>query len=157
VFPKKKPDGATGKHGNPHLAPQCPVARRSRCKCVAFPTFHTAARCHVRCSRACGGPGSPGSFRHYNAMTCRSRCCMCGIRGHSGRECRLRRCRCGGAHLTQDCRWKVDCPAPDCDRFLCGLHCRACGVRKSKTSPPFVDWLCVTCQPGRVSNHETTQ
>ncbi|KAK4044077.1 hypothetical protein C8A01DRAFT_12411 [Parachaetomium inaequale] len=135
-------------HLNPHQAPDCPVARHNRCKCVAFPTFHTAAQCGIPCRRACGGTGNqatsrrPGSFQHRNAMLCRARCCMCGIRGsHSGRECRQRRCRCGGAHLGQDCGWKPECRVRGCDRFLCGVHCRECG----SIERPFVGWRCGRC------------
>ncbi|GAB1319463.1 hypothetical protein MFIFM68171_09673 [Madurella fahalii] len=146
---------APGVHQRPHMASQCPVAARNRCKCVAFPTFHTAARCGIPCRRDCGASTSastsatasarPGSFQHRNAMTCRARCCMCGLRGsHSGRECRLRRCRCGGAHLGQDCTWHPTCRAPGCDRFLCGLHCRGCG----STERPFVGWRCGRCVSG---------
>ncbi|KAK4153026.1 hypothetical protein C8A00DRAFT_15739 [Chaetomidium leptoderma] len=126
---------------SPHLAPQCPVARGNRCKCGAFPTFHTAHQCGIPCRRACGAPASPGSFQHRNAMTCRARCCMCGLRGHSGRECRLKKCRCGGAHLGQDCGWKPGCRVKGCDRFLCGIHCRECG----STGKPFVGWRCGKC------------
>lgn len=131
-----------GKHGSPHFADKCPVARPSRCKCVAFPTFHTSERCHIRCSRRCGGDRPRGSWKHRNAMTCKSRCCMCGIHGHSGRECRLKRCRCGSAHLGQDCSWRVECREMNCDRFLCGVHCRGCGG----TERPFVEWMCRTCR-----------
>ncbi|KAK1768132.1 hypothetical protein QBC33DRAFT_558299 [Phialemonium atrogriseum] len=140
--PTGRPPKGTRRHNNPHLAPSCPLPRASRCKCVPFPTFHASSRCAVSCSRACGGNGPPGSFGHRNAMTCRSRCCMCGIRGsHSGRECRLRACRCGGAHLGQDCRWLVDCPAEGCDRFLCGVHCGRCGGKG-----PFVGRRCAACR-----------
>lgn len=126
----------------PHMASQCPVPPQNRCKCVPFPTFHTAARCGVPCRRNCGDGAKPGSFRHPNAMTCRARCCMCGLRGsHSGRECRLRRCRCGGAHLGQDCSWNPTCRVPGCDRFLCGVHCRECGSAER----PFVAWRCWKC------------
>ncbi|KXX74210.1 hypothetical protein MMYC01_208980 [Madurella mycetomatis] len=134
---------APGVHQSPHMASQCPVAAQNRCKCVPFPTFHTAARCGIPCRRDCGGgPTRPGSFQHRNAMTCRARCCMCGLRGsHSGRECRLRRCRCGGTHLGQDCSWHPTCRVPGCDRFLCGLHCRECG----STERPFAGWRCARC------------
>lgn len=136
--PKKGHDRALGP---PHLAPQCPVTRQNRCKCVPFPTFHTAQQCAIPCRRACGNTTSPGSFAHRNAMTCRVRCCMCGLRGHSGRECRLRKCRCGEAHLGQDCGWKPECRVRGCDRFLCGVHCRECG----STEKPFVGWRCARC------------
>ncbi|KAL2022895.1 hypothetical protein VTK56DRAFT_4426 [Thermocarpiscus australiensis] len=132
---------ASGIHLNPHTASQCPVSAGSRCKCVAFPTFHTAERCGIPCRRDCGNPAPPGSFQHRNAMTCRARCCMCGLRGHSGRECRLQRCRCGGAHLGQDCRWNPACRVPGCGRYLCGVHCRECG----STQKPFVAWRCGKC------------
>ncbi|KAK4134534.1 hypothetical protein BT67DRAFT_462168 [Trichocladium antarcticum] len=140
---------------NPHMAPACPVAAHNRCKCVPFPTFHTAARCPVPCRAGCGpcdpDPAAPpaarpGSFQHRSAMTCRARCCMCGLRGHSGRECRLRRCRCGrgadgGAHLGQDCGWKPTCAVRGCGRFWCGMHCRGCGAAER----PFVGWRCWRC------------
>ncbi|KAK4110929.1 hypothetical protein N656DRAFT_799647 [Canariomyces notabilis] len=126
-------------HQNPHIASQCPVAPRNRCKCVPFPTFHTAARCGIPCRRDCGG--QIFNKQHPNAMNCRSRCCMCGLRGHSGRECRLRRCRCGGAHLGQDCSWNPTCRVPGCDRFHCGIHCRECG----STEKPFIGFRCTKC------------
>lgn len=135
-----------GKHNNPHIATTCPVPATSRCKCVPFPTYHVSSRCPVRCSRACGNAHPRGSYQHRNAMMCRSRCCMCGVEGHSGRECRLRRCRCGGAHLGQDCTWKVDCSKPGCSRFRCGMHCQGCG----KEARPFVEGKCAACR-GEVS------
>lgn len=131
-----------GKHGNPHTTDKCPVPRGARCKCVPFPQLHTAARCRVRCSRDCGNPHARGSFKHRNAMTCKARCCMCGIRGHAGRSCRLKKCRCGGEHLGQDCTFRVECAVEGCDRFLCGLHCRSCGG----TEKPFVEWECLRCR-----------
>ena len=135
-----------GLHNNPHSAPSCPLPRASRCKCAPFPVFHPAARCPVPCARLCGDPATPGSLAHPNAMTCRARCCMCGLQGHAGRDCRLRTCRCGGSHLGQDCSWKVECAVSGCFRFLCGVHCRGCG----STRKPFVDWRCVECR-GRES------
>jgi len=132
------------RHTNPHAAARCPVAKANRCKCVAFPQFHAADECPIPCSRDCGNPAPPGSWRHRNAMTCRSRCCMCGIRGsHSGKECRLRTCRCKGKHLGQDCGWNPTCRVPGCDRFLCGLHCRGCGSAEK----PFIDRRCRRCAP----------
>ncbi|KAK0643392.1 hypothetical protein B0T16DRAFT_459544 [Cercophora newfieldiana] len=139
-----------GRHMWPHLAPECPVAPQNRCKCIPFPTFHVAARCGVVCRRDCGAQERPGHFRHHNAMLCRSRCCMCGIHGHSGKECRLRRCRCGGAHLGQDCGWNPTCRVKGCPRFLCGIHCRECG----STEKPFVNWLCAKCSPVLVPAEE---
>jgi len=132
-----------GLHGNPHMAPQCPVAKRSRCKCVGFPQFHLAHRCPVTCSRDCGSPHPPGTPKHKNAMTCKSRCCMCGLRGHSGRDCRQQVCRCRRrGHLGQDCCWNPVCRVDGCDRYLCGVHCRGCGSREK----PFVDWRCRKCE-----------
>ena len=128
-------------HQPSHLAPQCPVARHNRCKCVPFPTFHTAARCSVPCRRDCGNPEKKGSFKHRSAMTCRGRCCMCGIRGHSGKDCRQTKCRCGGAHLGQDCSWRPACVAKGCGRYWCGVHCRDCGAREK----PLVGWRCWKC------------
>ncbi|KAK0721571.1 hypothetical protein B0T26DRAFT_641623 [Lasiosphaeria miniovina] len=125
----------------PHVASDCPVARQNRCKCVPFPTFHVAARCGIACSRSCGNGAPRGSFQHPNAMLCKSRCCMCGLRGHSGRECRLKKCRCGDAHLGQDCTWNPVCRVPDCDRYLCGMHCRECGSMEK----PFLRWRCGRC------------
>ena len=130
-----------GYHSHLHFAPTCPVARESRCKCMPFPTFHTADRCSVPCRRDCGNRHSVGSFQHKNAMTCRSRCCMCGIRGHSGKECRLKKCRCGEAHLGQDCGWNPTCKIPGCDRYLCGMHCQDCGSLER----PFVGKRCWKC------------
>ncbi|SPN98486.1 uncharacterized protein DNG_01531 [Cephalotrichum gorgonifer] len=109
--------------------------------CLPFPVYHTAKNCPVVCSRACGARLRPGHAGHPRAMTCRSRCCMCGIRGHTGKECRLKRCRCGEQHLGQDCGWKPDCRVDGCDRYLCGVHCRECG----STERPFVGWRCAAC------------
>jgi len=135
-----------GLHGQPHTAPRCPVVKRNRCKCVDFPQFHVADRCPVLCSRDCGNPHLPGSPKHRNAMTCKSRCCMCGLRGHSGRDCRQQSCRCRrGRHLGQDCCWKPACRVDGCDRYRCGIHCRRCGSREK----PFVDWRCGTCSGER--------
>lgn len=128
-------------HHNPHVAPHCPVAPKNRCKCVQFPTYHTAAECQVSCHRNCGNTAPPGSARHPNAMLCKSRCCMCGIRGHSGKECTNKTCRCGGHHLGQDCCWNPTCRVPGCDRFLCGIHCRDCGSAER----PFEDRRCWRC------------
>ncbi|KAK3985147.1 hypothetical protein QBC44DRAFT_335526 [Cladorrhinum sp. PSN332] len=108
---------------------------------MPFPTFHTADRCSVPCRRDCGNKHSTGSFQHRNAMTCRSRCCMCGIRGHSGKECRQKRCRCGEAHLGQDCGWNPTCRIQGCDRYLCGVHCQDCGSLER----PFVGKRCWKC------------
>lgn len=142
--PTLRPPKGPGKHGNPHLAPTCPLPRASRCKCGPFPTYHSSTRCPVRCARRCGNPLPRGSFNHRNAMTCRARCCMCGIGGgsHSGRECRLRACRCGGAHLGQDCGWKVECRVRGCGRFLCGAHCQGCGEK----ARPLVEGRCSACR-----------
>jgi hypothetical protein len=142
-----------GRHQMPHLAPDCPVARHNRCKCVPFPTFHVAKRCGVPCRRDCGAEARPGTFRHPNAMLCRSRCCMCGIYGHSGKECRLRRCRCGQAHLGQDCGWNPTCRVEGCPRFWCGIHCRECG----STEKPFVEWRCAKCSPGPAPTVSATE
>lgn len=126
------PSQAT-KHDNPHTASTCPVAKQNRCKCVPFPQFHVAAKCPVLCSRDCGNHGHPpGHFKHKNAMSCGTRCCMCGMKGHSGMKCKLRRCRCGGEHLGQDCGWHPECRADGCDRFLCGVHCQLCGCDRAQ-------------------------
>lgn len=130
-----------GYHSNLHFAPTCPVAQENRCKCMPFPTFHTADRCSVPCRRDCGNKHPTGSFQHKNAMTCRLRCCMCGIRGHSGKECRLKKCRCGEAHLGQDCGWNPTCKIPGCGRYLCGMHCQDCGSLER----PFVGKRCWKC------------
>ena len=140
---------------NGHKAEQCPVPPQHRCKCAPFPTFHSAKNCPLLCSRRCGHPDPPGSNAHRNAMTCRSRCCMCGERGHSGKECKLKRCRCGAKHLGQDCRWKVECVVPDCDRYLCFQHCWDCGSGQR----PFVGNRCRKClisegPPGESGNKE---
>lgn len=126
------PSEAT-KHDNPHMASDCPVAKQNRCKCVPFPQFHVAAKCPVLCSRDCGNhEHPPGHFKHKNAMGCGTRCCMCGMKGHSGTKCKLRRCRCGGEHLGQDCGWHPECRVNGCDRFLCGVHCQLCGLDRTQ-------------------------
>ena len=124
-----------------HTAKRCPVSPLNRCKCGPFPVYHTAKNCPVPCSRPCGSPLPRNHRKHRNAMTCRYRCCMCGIRGHSGKDCRLKKCRCGGQHLGQDCGWNPVCRVPRCDRYLCGVHCRECG----STDRPFVGWRCAAC------------
>lgn len=137
-----------GEHDNPHLAPSCPVARHNRCKCTSFPQFHTAAKCLVVCSRPCGNVAHPpGHFKHRNAMECKSRCCMCGMRGHSGVKCRYKSCRCGGKHLGQDCGWQPACRVAGCHRFHCGVHCRLCGVDWHTLGDDLVHvgGLCPTC------------
>ena len=126
-----------------HEAVTCPVNSINRCKCRPFPQFHTVSDCHIRCSRRCGSPYPPGHFKHKNAILCNHRCCMCGQRGHTGRKCNLRKCRCGEMHLTQDCRWKVECPVDGCDRYLCTQHCRECGKPRNKEY--FVAMTCPDC------------
>jgi hypothetical protein len=132
-----------------HLAQVCQIAKRNRCKCSKFPTFHIAADCKLVCARQCGNPWPVGHFRHRNAMMCESRCCMCGLKGHSGKQCNLKKCRCGGHHLGQDCGWHPTCRVKDCGRYLCGLHCRECGSMEK----PFVGFRCSSCltnsQPSR--------
>ncbi|KAI8956784.1 hypothetical protein F5Y11DRAFT_133476 [Daldinia sp. FL1419] len=127
-----------------HKAFVCPTKARNRCKCSPFPQYHTAFECHINCSRRCGAPSPPSQGHHKNAMLCTYRCCMCGAKGHSGRECSLKKCPCGGKHLTQDCRWKVECPAKDCNFYLCHLHCRECGKKKSKKCQ-FIGKTCQDC------------
>ncbi|KAI0409007.1 hypothetical protein F4802DRAFT_308785 [Xylaria palmicola] len=135
-----------------HKARACAVKRENRCKCAPFPQFHRASACRVTCSRRCGAPHPPGSHGHRNAMTCAHRCCMCGLPGHSGARCALRRCRCGGQHLTQDCRWKVECRAPGCSYYLCPLHCRECGVKRTAGEEgAFVGRTCRSCLANGVS------
>ncbi|KAI2618081.1 hypothetical protein GGS26DRAFT_392824 [Hypomontagnella submonticulosa] len=129
-----------------HKANICPVKASNRCKCMPFPQYHLAGECPVRCSRRCGCPDHPGHFKHKNAMLCNYRCCMCGTKGHSGRKCSMKECPCGEQHLTQDCRWKVECPAKDCNYYLCRLHCRECGKKKEKGSQDqFVGRTCQDC------------
>lgn len=130
--PDDEDDQQTGEHGNSHMAQDCPVAMHNRCKCGPFPQHHVAAKCAVLCSRDCGNTHPPGHFKHKNAMTCKARCCMCGMKSHSGAQCKLKRCRCGGAHLGQDCTWKVECRVKGCYRFLCGLHCVDCGMSREQ-------------------------
>ncbi|KAI1451262.1 hypothetical protein F4805DRAFT_471789 [Annulohypoxylon moriforme] len=133
--------------GSPfHKASSCPVKSSNRCKCRPFPQYHIAQECYVRCSRACGCPNHSGHFNHKNAMMCSYRCCMCGIKGHSGRKCSLKKCLCGEQHLTQDCRWKVECPTKGCNYYLCRLHCRECGKKTEKgTNDHFVGRTCQDC------------
>ncbi|KAI0109752.1 hypothetical protein F4814DRAFT_424512 [Daldinia grandis] len=129
-----------------HKASACPTKASNRCKCMPFPQYHTAFECHIYCSRKCGCPSIPGLGHHRNAMLCSHRCCMCGAKGHSGRECSLKKCPCGGNHLTQDCRWKVECPAKNCNFYLCHLHCRECGKKKNGASKGrFVGRTCQDC------------
>ncbi|KAI0841371.1 hypothetical protein F5Y06DRAFT_261385 [Hypoxylon sp. FL0890] len=129
-----------------HMASACTVKATNRCKCQPFPQFHTAFECYVRCSRRCGCPYHPAHFKHKNAMLCSYRCCMCGVKGHSGRKCSLKKCPCGEQHLTQDCRWKVECAAEDCNLYLCHLHCRECGKKKNKDNKDyFVGRTCQDC------------
>ncbi|KAI1801071.1 hypothetical protein F4811DRAFT_535902 [Daldinia bambusicola] len=129
-----------------HKAHTCPTKASNRCKCMPFPQYHTAFDCDIKCSRRCGCPSLPGSSRHKNAMLCSYRCCMCGANGHSGRKCSLKKCPCGENHLTQDCRWKVECPAQNCSFYLCHLHCRECGKKKDKASKEqFVGRTCQEC------------
>lgn len=135
------PCGYCGK--DTHQAPQCPVRASNRCRCRRFPC-HTASNCTVRCSRRCGNAFPPGHNKHLNAMTCANRCCMCGVRGHSGRECAFKKCQCGRQHLTQDCRWKVECPRRGCERYLCTLHCAGCGKKRAARSE-FVGGRCAAC------------
>ncbi|KAI0161862.1 hypothetical protein GGR52DRAFT_143210 [Hypoxylon sp. FL1284] len=129
-----------------HKAGDCQIKASNRCKCRPFPQFHKASNCYVRCSRRCGCPYTLGHHHHKNAITCSYRCCMCGIKSHSGRQCSLKKCPCGEQHLTQDCRWKVECPAKDCNFYLCHVHCRECGKKKSKDSAKqFVGRTCQDC------------
>ncbi|KAJ4401668.1 hypothetical protein N0V82_010850 [Gnomoniopsis sp. IMI 355080] len=138
-----------GMHDKPHLAPGCPVAHHNRCKCAPFPQFHTAAKCLVLCSRPCGNTTHPpGHFRHRNAMECKSRCCICGLPGHSGIQCTFKTCRCGGKHLGQDCTWQPTCRVVGCSRFHCGVHCSACGVDPQTIGGDesvLIGGLCPTC------------
>ncbi|KAI0888790.1 uncharacterized protein GGS22DRAFT_152350 [Annulohypoxylon maeteangense] len=133
--------------GSPfHKASSCQVKSSNRCKCRPFPQYHVALECYIRCSRACGCPHHPGHFRHNNAMMCSFRCCMCGIKGHSGRKCSFKKCPCGEQHLTQDCRWKVECPVKGCNFYLCRFHCRECGKKKEKGNKDhFVGRTCQDC------------
>ena len=124
-----------------HQANQCRQPARMRCKCCPYPQFHLVDQCRVHCSRPCGNPFPPGHLRHKNAMTCKSRCCMCGISGHAGAECRHKTCRCGWIHLGQDCSWHPTCRVKGCGKYLCGLHCHECG----STQRPFVGWRCEAC------------
>ncbi|KAI1083615.1 hypothetical protein F5B20DRAFT_413293 [Whalleya microplaca] len=129
-----------------HKASSCTVKAANRCKCRPFPQHHTASECFVHCSRKCGAPHPPGNFRHKNAMMCSHRCCMCGIKGHSGRKCALKKCPCGQQHLGQDCRWKVECSVKQCDRYNCHVHCRECGKKKDKGAKEhFVGNTCQDC------------
>lgn len=147
--------GDSVQDGNPHIAPDCPVGKQNRCKCVPFPQYHVAAKCAILCSRDCGSIISPGHFKHKSAMTCQSRCCMCGIRGHSGVRCKLRHCRCGGNHLGQDCRFHPECRVPGCDRFLCGMHCQSCGLDRTQLDDGavLIGQTCSACRGADQRNH----
>ena len=126
-----------------HASERCPVSKRNRCKCRPWPMYHTARECPVKCSRLCVGAVEGRWEEKHNApaMLCRVRCCMCGARGHGGRDCRLQRCRCGGAHLGQDCGWRPACPVEGCGMYLCPEHCRECGSSRG----PLVGWRCAAC------------
>ncbi|TLS29792.1 hypothetical protein PpBr36_01460 [Pyricularia pennisetigena] len=143
-----------------HHADECEVPKRNRCKCVSFPTFHTAKDCTVTCSRPCGNPWPPGHFKHRNAMTCKYRCCMCGIRGHAGKDCHLTKdsCLCGAHHLGQDCGWKPECRVPGCDRYHCRIHCRRCDALRTpkgtKPDPALRFRLCAECTAAEVKREE---
>ncbi|KAI1386048.1 uncharacterized protein F4822DRAFT_304155 [Hypoxylon trugodes] len=129
-----------------HKASNCTIKTTNRCKCRPFPQGHTSGECYVRCNRRCGHPQPPGHFKHKNAMLCSYRCCMCGAKGHSGRKCSVKKCPCGERHLTQDCRWKVECPAKGCSFYYCHFHCRECGKKKDKGSKDkFVGRTCQDC------------
>lgn len=135
-----------------HRARNCTLKASNRCKCQPFPQFHRASQCHVQCSRRCGSPYPPGNYKHINAMMCSHRCCMCGIQGHAGVKCSLKKCPCGEQHLTQDCRWKVECSAKGCYYYLCSLHCKECGVKREKGSEnPFVGRTCQSCLKNGIS------
>ncbi|KAI0548763.1 hypothetical protein F4679DRAFT_291621 [Xylaria curta] len=135
-----------------HRARNCTLKASNRCKCQPFPQFHRASKCHVQCSRRCGSPYPPGNYKHLNAMLCSHRCCMCGIKGHSGIKCSLKKCPCGEQHLTQDCRWKVECSAKGCHYYLCSLHCTECGMKREKGSEnAFVGRTCQSCLKNGIS------
>ncbi|KAI1394792.1 hypothetical protein F4819DRAFT_237768 [Hypoxylon fuscum] len=143
---KKCPSVCGYCNSSAHKAPRCPIKVTNRCKCRPFPQYHMSSQCYVRCSRKCGSPYHPGHCKHKNAMLCSYRCCMCGAKGHSGRKCSMKKCPCGEQHLTQDCRWKVECPAKDCSLYLCHIHCRECGIKKEKRSKgQFVGRTCPGC------------
>lgn len=140
------PSGCGYCNSDEHEAPDCIMKSTNRCKCRPFPQFHRASECRVQCSRRCGAPDPPGTYKHMNAILCSHRCCMCGTKGHSGKQCSLKRCLCGGEHLTQDCRWKVECVVKGCNFYLCHLHCRECGVKKGKGAEnAFVGRTCQAC------------
>ncbi|KAI0196036.1 hypothetical protein EV127DRAFT_418022 [Xylaria flabelliformis] len=135
-----------------HRARNCTMKASNRCKCQPFPQFHRASKCHIQCSRRCGSPHFPGNYKHLNAMLCSHRCCMCGIKGHSGTKCSLKKCPCGEQHLTQDCRWKVECSGKGCNYYLCSLHCKECGTKREKGSEnAFVGRTCRNCLKNGVS------
>ncbi|KAI1755246.1 hypothetical protein F4782DRAFT_490636 [Xylaria castorea] len=139
-------------NSNAHRARSCALKASNRCKCQPFPQFHRASKCHVQCSRRCGSPHPPGTYKHINAMLCSHRCCMCGMKGHSGTKCSLKRCPCGEQHLTQDCRWKVECGAKGCHYYLCSLHCKECGMKREKGSKnAFVGRTCQDCLKNGIS------
>jgi hypothetical protein len=129
-----------------HKASRCTLKLTNRCKCRPFPQYHRSSECHVHCSRRCGSPYPPGNFKHKSAMRCSHRCCMCGLKGHSGIRCTFKRCPCGEKHLTQDCRWKVECAIKGCFYYLCRIHCRECGKEKAEgPENAFVGRTCQAC------------
>ncbi|KDN65829.1 hypothetical protein CSUB01_10371 [Colletotrichum sublineola] len=108
-----------------HTVADCTSSKRNRCRCRPFPQRHLAKRCPVMCNP--GECPAPHAGPLVTAIMCKSRCCMCGLPGHAGRDCHLKTCRCGHQHLTID-HMPMDrqCAVFDCPRFFCTKHCQAC-------------------------------
>ncbi|KAK1561515.1 uncharacterized protein LY79DRAFT_675490 [Colletotrichum navitas] len=130
-----------------HAVTACTSSKRNRCRCRPFPQRHLAKRCPVMCNP--GECPAPHSGPLVTAMMCKSRCCMCGIPGHAGRDCHLKTCRCGHQHLTIG-HMPMDrqCAVFDCPRFFCTRHCQACRTEMDKAAKGDED-VCTRCHAKR--------
>ncbi|KZL78942.1 major facilitator superfamily transporter [Colletotrichum incanum] len=128
-----------------HTVDACTSSKRNRCRCRPFPQRHLVKRCPAMCNP--GECPAPHAGPLVTAMMCKSRCCMCGIPGHAGRDCHLKTCRCGGQHLTV-VHMPMDrqCAVVDCPRFFCTRHCQVCRADMAKARD---DEACQQCQTKR--------
>ncbi|KAF6830415.1 major facilitator superfamily transporter [Colletotrichum plurivorum] len=111
-----------------HTIAACASIPRNRCKCSPFPQYHLARRCPVLCNPDdCPKKDVPGTEYHRNAVTCKTRCCMCGLYDHAGRDCHLKTCRCGRHHLAiEHPPEERRCAVEPCPRWFCNKHCQTC-------------------------------